>query len=77
MEAFLNWSTDPSRREGDTDLVKTEYGWHIMYYVSTGDPVWRQTAGAALKDQDYEQLTSDAVQGWNITQGMGMNFLAP
>ena len=77
VEAFLNWSTDPARREGDTDLVKTEYGWHIMYYVSTGDPVWRQTAGAALKDQDYEQLTSDAVQGWNITQGMGMNFLAP
>ena len=75
VEAFRNWAIDPVRKEGDTGLVKTEYGWHIMYYVSTNDPIWRQSVTSKLSDQDYEQLTADAVQGWTITRGTGINFI--
>lgn len=75
VDAFKEWAIDPARKEGDTGLVKTEYGWHIMYYVSTNDPIWRQTVANQLRDQDYEQLSADAVQGWNITRGMGVNFI--
>lgn len=75
VEAFRNWAIDPVRKEGDTGLVKTEYGWHIMYYVSTNDPIWRQSVTSKLNDQDYEQLTADAVQGWTITRGTGINFI--
>ncbi len=30
---FENWCFDPARKAGDTDIVKTEYGYHIMYMV--------------------------------------------
>ena len=75
VQAFKDWALDPARREGDAELVKTEYGWHIMYYSSTDDPIWRQTVTTALRSQDYEQLTAEAAQGWNITRGMGMNLI--
>lgn len=75
VEAFRDWATDPSRREGDTELVKTEYGWHVMYYVSSDEPVWRQNVSVALENQDYEQLAADASQGWTVSRGMGMNFV--
>lgn len=74
-EAFRDWALDSARKEGDVDLVKTEYGWHLMYYVSTNDPVWRQSTTAALQNQDYEQLAESATQGWNISQGMGMKLV--
>ena len=74
-EAFREWAADPTRKEGDVDLVKTEYGWHIMYYVSTDDPIWRKNVTVALQNQDYEELANGASQGWSITRGMGINFV--
>ena len=40
VEPFLTWSLDESRKTGDTGLVKTTYGYHVMYYV-TGEPAWQ------------------------------------
>lgn len=76
VTAFKDWALDPARKEGDTELVKTEYGWHIMYYVSTNDPIWKQNTTTALRNQDYEELAEAASQGWTVTQGMGMNFVS-
>lgn len=74
--AFLDWAADPARKPGDTGLVKTSYGWHIMYFVASKDPVWRQTTLTALQEQDYETLTDSASQGWTISRGIGMNFIS-
>ena len=32
------------RAEGDTGIVKTTYGYHIMYFIGKGDPVWKVNA---------------------------------
>ena len=39
VEAFENWCFDESRKPGDTGVVKTEFGYHIMYFVN-GEEVW-------------------------------------
>lgn len=70
------WAIDPARREGDVELVKSEYGWYIMYYVSTNDPIWKQNAIIALRNQDYEELANAASQGWTVTRGPGLNFIS-
>lgn len=36
---FLNWCMDESRKVGDSGLVKTQYGYHIMYFSAT-EPIW-------------------------------------
>ena len=40
MKPFQDWAIDTARQTGDTALVKTDYGYHIMYYVS-GEPEWK------------------------------------
>jgi len=75
VESFRNWAVDPARKVGDVELVKSEYGWHIMYYVSTNEPVWRQSVASVLANQDYEQLADGASQDWTVTRGPGMNFI--
>ena len=42
VENFLNWAMD-AHKEGDTGIVETEYGYHIMYYVSTNELSYRDT----------------------------------
>ena len=63
VENFLNWSVDMGRQVGDTDIVKTEYGYHIMYYVG-GEPYWVQTVSTQLLSERITELTDSALEKW-------------
>lgn len=41
VEAFNDWCFDESRKEGDTGIVQTKYGYHVMYYVSADEMTYR------------------------------------
>ncbi len=41
VENFENWCFDLSRQSGDYGLVETEFGYHLMYFVSSR-PVWQE-----------------------------------
>lgn len=38
---FLNWAISPDRQKGDVEIVETEYGYHIMYYVGDSELTYR------------------------------------
>lgn len=63
VENFLNWSIDMSRAVGDTDIVKTEYGYHIMYYVS-GEPYWIEPVSTQILSERVTQMTDGAKEKW-------------
>lgn len=41
VESFLAWAIDPARQVGDVEIVETEYGYHIMYFVGWEDLTYR------------------------------------
>ncbi|MBR3973934.1 MAG: peptidylprolyl isomerase [Oscillospiraceae bacterium] len=45
VEPFETWCFDEARQVGDYGLVKTTYGYHVMYYVGSVD-IWYATAEA-------------------------------
>lgn len=45
---FNDWCFDSSRQPGDTGIVKTSYGYHIMYFVGTTDEIYWRTAVKSL-----------------------------
>lgn len=53
-ENFSNWSFDAGRAAGDVEIIETDSGWHIMYYVGEGDILWKESARATLKSDDYK-----------------------
>lgn len=70
VAAFNDWCFDSSRTAGDTGIVETNYGYHVMYFVGTADQSYR----------DYRitnDLRSSMMQDWNtellekapVTQG--------
>lgn len=58
FDDFNNWVLDSSRQSGDTTLIKNtqsgQYGWHVVYFDSWGDPVWKTSADSALRDADLK-----------------------
>lgn len=59
VEPFETWCFDEIRQKGDTGLVKTTYGYHVMYYVS-GEEGWimvsREGAKYMAADAMVEQI---------------------
>ena len=41
VDSFEDWCFDPSRKSGDTGIVETTYGYHVMYFQGTDIPYWQ------------------------------------
>jgi len=56
VEPFLKWAIDSSRKAGDVELVETQYGYHIMYYVCDEELTYRDyMISEDLRAQDVEK----------------------
>ena len=60
VEEFNDWLFDPARMLEDTGIVKTVYGYHIMYYAGAGRPVWQTQAYESM----LEAYITELVTGW-------------
>lgn len=61
VAAFTKWAVDKARKPGDTGIVETEYGYHIMYYVEAGAETWYETVKNEIFNEEYTALTDDLV----------------
>ena len=41
MDSFTDWAIDPTRETGDVEIIESEYGYHIMYYVGDDELTYR------------------------------------
>ena len=47
VQAFNDWCFDDIRQPGDYGLVKTEFGYHLMFFVDS-QPIWKESAKSDL-----------------------------
>ena len=75
VETFNDWCFDPARQPGDTGVVETEYGAHVMYFVGQGkSPLYNEALGA-LRTQELESWTNALGASMTVTTGgFGMSL---
>lgn len=67
VPTFNAWCFDASRKAGDTAIVKTQFGYHVMYFEGKGDmPVWKYTAQQALASDDGETSKEKLEKSYEI-----------
>lgn len=63
VEPFENWVYDGDRKAGDVDLVMTEYGWHVMYFVKQHEePAWKVSARETLGSKAYAEIEEEVIK---------------
>ena len=65
-QEFIDWSYDASRKAGDVGVIKTESGYHVMYFESAGDVVWKSQATSGHKTDDWDAHLTDALEAYPI-----------
>ena len=64
VTAFNDWCFDEARQAGDTGIVETEYGYHIMFFSGMSDTTYHNySVENAMLNADYtawqEEVTAD------------------
>ena len=69
-EALDAWAFDPARQPGDTEILRSEAGIHIVYF-SGSTPIWEAEAAADAQAQLYLQLMAEAADSFpmEVTYG--------
>lgn len=65
VQAFNDWIFDEARVPGDTGLVKTEFGYHIMYFVDS-EAKWVTAARTNLLSDRIDDMVAAAEEKWPI-----------
>ncbi|HHU06892.1 MAG TPA: hypothetical protein GXZ59_00930 [Clostridiaceae bacterium] len=61
-EQYETWAMDPQRKEGDVGLVKSQFGYHVIYYVGAeGEEAWKTGTGARILDQHIEEWRGELI----------------
>lgn len=76
VSEFEDWCFDPSRQPGDTGIVQTSYGYHVMYFVGQSEnPYWYDQAESSLKNDAYNEWHSAITDGVEAEQLSGMKYV--
>ncbi len=69
VEPFLDWSMD-SHKAGDTGIVETPYGYHVMYYVGDDEMTYRHyMIDNLLRNGDMTEWYDGIVEAASSTVG--------
>ena len=73
---FESWAYDSARKAGDTDIVQTDYGYHVMYFVGVSDtPYWKIAAEDDLHTAAYSEWFSAFTEGVEGEKLDGMKYV--
>lgn len=61
VQAFNDWCFAAGRKPGDTGIVETSYGYHIMYFVGQGESI--EQADETVVQQKYTEWLDGITDG--------------
>lgn len=68
VEEFDAWIFDAARKTGDYEIVKTEFGYHLIYFVSTSDVSYRDhMMEHTMREEDYTEWHDGIVDAATAT----------
>lgn len=70
VETFNDWCYEDGRTVGDTGIVETSYGYHVMYFVGDSDMNYRDyLIESELRSAELSDWYSETVEAINMVDG--------
>lgn len=70
VTAFNDWCFDASRKAGDTGIVETEYGYHVMFFSGNSDTNYRDfMIENTMRSEDTNAWYTSLVEAQTVTEG--------
>lgn len=67
VDELNDWLFDEERKAGDTDIIKSDAGYHIVYYSGEGLEKWKMTAFEAVKTEKLQKEVTSLSEKYEVT----------
>ena len=67
VDELNDWLFDEERKIGDTDIIKSDAGYHIVYYSGEGLEKWKMTAFEAVKTEKLQKEVTSLAEKYEVT----------
>jgi hypothetical protein len=67
VSEFEDWCFDPQRKTGDTGIVQTDFGFHVMYYVGTSGLDWVLNVEQTLRNEAFQAFIDQELENYAYT----------
>lgn len=67
VKEFDAWCFDSSRKVGDCDVIKTDYGYHVIYWMGESEEGWRSDVISSAKEDYITAKIAGFAQKYPIT----------
>jgi parvulin-like peptidyl-prolyl isomerase len=74
VKEFEDWCFAKGRKPGDTGIVKTQYGYHVMYFSGYGEPYRLLIAKSAMQNEEYKNWLEEQKPNFEISKKFAMKF---
>ncbi len=76
VDTFNAWIFDKSRQPGDTGIVQSNYGYHVMYFVGQAGEEWKINIHDVLAEQAYDAYLKDLKASYPYEMNsLGLRFV--
>lgn len=66
VEEFEDWALTEGREEGDVGIVESDYGYHIMYFVSSTASTWLEVIATDLATVEATTFSEELIEADNV-----------
>ena len=74
LTQFNDWVFDASRKTGDTDIVQTSVGYHIIYYIGTDETYSDYLSDTAKRQDQYSAWKEEKLADYPISTNWLLNW---
>ena len=71
VNSFNTWIFDSARKAGDTAIVRSDYGYHVMYFSSEGDQtVYAYQISQTLASEDSTTTNTELLDSYTVSENI-------
>ena len=70
---YEEYAIDPARKEGDVEIVKSSYGYHIVYFISSTEE-WQASIQKELLYKDEQDYLTKVNNATSIVREKGIKY---
>ena len=72
---FEDWCFDPARKAGDSEIIKTKFGYHIMYFSGVAEEYYSYVVDSAIRGERLNAHIDEIIEGVEVSELFGNRFV--
>ena len=75
VSEFENWCFDSARKPGDSEIIKTSYGYHIMYFSGVAEEYYTFAVENSVKSERLNSYIDGLIEGVEVSELSGNKYV--